>query len=631
MKKVIFRNITLVSAIFIVTFSIMLITNYFQVRQSSPLQTEIIESLKELNIQNSGNTELQNQIRQLDLMARKAYFVSMDHLITGVYILIGMLLVFVVSIRQYFTNYRDIPEKELDPIDEWVIKTQARKYLGFTATGMAVIALLFVVLSTPFLKNNTEEPKDETLQTSLVAQETNISEPETKTVEEISVQTEPEQENTEAPEPAVIETEEPTISEKPAEIKEEVKQETAPEIVEKVTPEPVKEEATPEVAKVNMVNSNTFRGHNSNGLSEAKNVPTKWDLATGTNIAWKKAVPLKGYNSPVINGNKIFFTGADQDNRILFCYNLANGESLWQLKAENIPGSPTTIPKTTDDTGLAAPTVATNGKQVCAIFGTGDLICADMNGQKLWAKNIGVPDNHYGFASSLLTYKNLLFIQYDNSNESKVLALDMATGDEKWSTPRQERITWSSPVLAKVGAKEQLVLMGNPAMAAYDPDNGKQLWREEFLSGEVGASACSANGIIYGASEYASLTAINGADGSVLWNTSDYLPEVASPVATANNVYVATSYGIVVSYDAKTGELKKEQEFDGEFYSSPIIAEGKIYLFSTDGIMHIFSADDEFNLLDSFETGEKVFATPAFTNDKIVVRTEESIYCVTAK
>nr|WP_319399033.1 PQQ-binding-like beta-propeller repeat protein [uncultured Carboxylicivirga sp.] len=630
MKKVIFRNITLVSAIFIVTFSIMLITNYFQVRQSSPLQTEIIESLKELNIQNSGNTELQAQIRQLDLMARKAYFVSMDHLITGVYILIGMLLVFIVSIRLYFTNYKDIPEKELDPIDEWVIKTQARKYVGFTATGMAAIALLFVVLSTPFLKDNTDKPKEEPLQASLVAQETTTAEPQQEAVVETIDQSEPEEETIETPEPAVVETEEPTISEKP-EVKEDVKQETVPEKVEEVAAEPAKEEPKAVVAPVNTSNFNAFRGNNSNGLSDAKNVPTKWDLVAGTNIAWKTAIPLKGHNSPVVNGDKVFFTGADQDNRILFCYSLNDGKSLWQLKAENIPGSPAAAPKTTDDTGLAAPTVATNGKQVCAIFGTGDLICADMNGNKLWAKNIGVPDNHYGYASSLLTYNNLLIIQYDNSNESKVIALDMATGNEKWSTARQEKITWSSPVLAKVGAKEQVVLMGNPAMAAYDPDNGKQLWREEFLSGEVGASACSANGIIYGASEYASLTAINGADGSVLWNASDYLPEVASPVATASNVYVATSYGIVVSYDAKTGELKKEQEFDGEFYSSPIIAEGKIFLFSTDGIMHIFSADDEFNLLDSFETGEKVFATPAFINDKIVVRTEESIYCVTTK
>ncbi len=396
-----------------------------------------------------------------------------------------------------------------------------------------------------------------------------------------------------------------------------------------VEPEPEVKKTAPAVA-VNKVNSNAFRGNNSSGISAAKNIPVKWDLAAGTNIAWKKPIPLKGHNSPIVNGNKVYFTGADENSRILFCYSLDSGEPLWQTSADNIPGSPATVPKTTDDTGLAAPSVATNGQQVCAIFGTGDLICCDSNGKRLWAKNLGVPDNHYGYASSLLTYKNLLLVQWDNQDASKIIALDLATGKEIWNTPREEKITWSSPILADINGSKQLVLMGNPAMAAYNPENGTQLWRVEFLSGEVGASACSANGIVYGASEYAALTAVNAADGTVLWEANDYLPEVSSPVATATGVFIATSYGMFVSYDAKTGELKKEFESDGEFYSSPVIAEGKIFLFNTDGMMYVFSANEEFELLDSFETGERTFATPAFTDGKIVVRTEESIYCVTA-
>jgi len=625
MKKAIYRNIAIVSAIFIVTFSIMLITNYFQVRQSAPLQTKIVESLKELNIQNSGNTELQEQIRQLDLMARKAYFVSMDHLMTGVYILLGMLLVFLISARMYFANYRNIPTKDLDPIDEWAIKTQARKYVGFAAAGVAALALAFVVLSTPFLVNDSVADGNEKAEGTVAANEIaeEAPEPNATPVEEPGTQ------ETDFTEETAIEDERVNTETTPAKS---VKKETATptKAVEPVKKsEPTTKPTAPAVAE-NTVNSNAFRGNNSSGISAAKNVPAKWDLAAGTNIAWKKPIPMKGNSSPVVNGNKVFFTGADQTSRVLYCYDLNSGEALWNMKAENIPGSPAQAPKTTDDTGLAAPTVATNGKEVCAIFGTGDLICADMNGKQLWAKNLGVPDNHYGYASSLLTYINLLLIQWDNQNESKVIALDMASGNEKWTTIRKEKITWSSPIVAQVNGKPQLVLVGNPAIAAYNPDNGEQLWRVECLTGEVGASACSANGIIYGAAEYASLVAINGADGSLLWQATDYLPEVASPVATQNNVYVATSYGVLASYDAKTGQLKKEQEFDGEFYSSPIIVEGKIYLFSTDGKMNIVSADEDMKLLASFETGERTYTTPAFTNGKIVVRTNESIYCVKA-
>jgi len=606
MKKAILRNIAIVSAIFIVTFSIMLITNYFQVRGTTPLQTEVVETLKEINDQNANNPVLQEQIRQLDLLARKAYFVRMDHLMNGVYILLGMLAVFIICARLYFARDKDIPDKEIDPIDEWAIKTQARKYVVWIASGMAAVALVFVVLSSPYMSRS--QQTEEAAQPEMVA--------------EVQKAESPMDTTNDTPETNI----EPEITEAPADTVESTAiNETATEI-----PETPVAEAAPQPV-ISKVTHNAFRGNNSNGISTARGLPVKWDVSSGTNIAWKHDIPRKGYNSPVINGNKVFFSGADNQARELFCYDLTTGEQLWMLAAANIPGSPSQMPKTTEDTGLAASSVATNGNQVCAIFATGDIICADMNGKQLWAKNIGVPDNHYGYASSLLIFGNSLIVQYDNQNTPKVIALDLATGSEKWSKSRTEKVTWSSPIIANVGNSSQLVLMGNPAISSYNPNNGEQLWRVECLSGEVGASACSSNGIIFGASEYAKLVAINGTDGSILWEGTDFLPEVSSPVATKDNVYIATSYGVLAAYNVETGELRKEHELNTEFYSSPVIAEGKIYLFSNDGKMHIFSANNDFNLLSSFETGERTFATPAFTDGKIVVRTEQSIYCVENK
>ncbi|MDH6303730.1 outer membrane protein assembly factor BamB [Parabacteroides sp. PF5-5] len=593
MKKSILRNVAIVSAIFIVTFSIMLITNYFQVRGTTPLQTEVVETLKEINDQNANNPALQEQIRQLDLLARKAYFIRMDHLMVGVYILLGMLLVFIICIRLYFAHDKEIPGKEIDPIDEWAIKTEARKYVIWIASGIAAIGLVFVFLSSPYLKAT----------------------PQAETAEPVEVLADLAEAPTELPE---------TETDTPAE----------PEIVSEADTtqlvETAVEEAAPQVV-VSKVTHNAFRGNNSNGISSAKGVPVKWELGSGTNIAWKQDIPRQGYNSPVINGNNVFFSGADAQARELYCYDLTTGEKRWTLAAANIPGSPSQMPKTTEDTGLAASSVATNGKQVCAIFATGDILCADMEGKQLWAKNLGVPDNHYGYASSLLIFGNLVIVQYDNQNSPKVMALDLATGAERWSKSRTEKVTWSSPIIAYVNNTPQLVLMGNPAITAYNPNNGEQLWRVECMTGEVGSSACSSNGLVFGASEYAKMVAINAADGSLLWEGNDFLPEVASPVATKDNLYLATSYGVVAAYDTQTGELRKEHELNTEFYSSPVIAEGKIYLFSNDGKMHIFSADNDFRLLASFETGERTFATPAFTDGKIVVRTEKSIYCVENK
>jgi outer membrane protein assembly factor BamB len=355
-------------------------------------------------------------------------------------------------------------------------------------------------------------------------------------------------------------------------------------------------------------------------------------LKNGVNIAWRKEIPRKGYNSPVLNGNKIFFTGADEQARELFCYDLTTGEQLWSLAATNIPGSPAKLPETTEDTGLAAPTVATDGNKVCAIFATGDILCADMDGKQIWARNIGVPEINYGHTSSLLIFGNLVFVQFDQQKSGKIMALDITTGAERWSKNRTNKYgTWSSPLIANINNTPQLVLMGNPGVTAYNPNNGEQLWRVECMSGEVAASACYANGIVFAASEHAKMVAINATDGSVLWESNDFLPEVSSPVATKDNLYMGTVYGVVVSFDTQTGEVRKEHELNGTFYSSPIIAEGKVYLFNTDGVLYIFAANDEFSLLHSFETGENTFATPAFTDGRIVVRTEKSIYCVVNK
>lgn len=603
MKKLIFRNIAILSAIFIVTLSIMLVTNYFQIKDVTPLQTEVVESLKQLNDSGVDVAGLQDQIRQLDLLARKAYFVRMDHLETGLYILLGMFLVFILSLRYYFKDLKEIPAMEIDPVDDWLIKTNARRYVLGGASAFAVVAVVFALLSMPGLKK-TEGQKAET-ESELTADATESA---STSSDESS---------------ASVETNEVTEGETLA---------AAPEAETSAAPNE-KEEAAPATvqAPANNVSYQGFRGNNSNGYSTAKNVPTKWNLADGSNILWKQPVPKSGHNSPVIVGNNVFFSGADDQARELYCYDLNTGEKRWTVSASGIPGSPKTMPKTSHGTGLAASTVVADGGHVCAIFATGDMICADTNGKLLWSKNVGVPDNHYGYASSLLLFRDMVIVQYDNQANPRVFALDLATGAEKWSKSRPEKITWSSPIIATVNNQPQLVLMGNPAITAYNPMNGEQLWRVECLTGEVGSSPCSANGVVFGASEYSKLIAINGADGSVLWESTDYLPEVSSPVATKDNLYLATSYGVVAAFDAKTGELRKEHDLGVEFYSSPVIVGGKMYLFSNSGKMHIFSADNEFQLLDSFETGETTMSTPAFTDGKIVVRTESSIYCVAAK
>lgn len=483
-----------------------------------------------------------------------------------------------------------MPEKDFDPIDDWMTKSLARRYLSWTAVGATAVALALVALQHVDLSkktSGTEEPA--TAEVGGAGQGTVADE---DSVLAISSDT--------------LGTDTLTLL-------------AAADSLEA-------EEATDSLPELKIA-SKAFRGNNSSGTSSARGIATSWNLSSKKNILWQSKIPKHGYNSPVITGRNVFITGADDQARELYCYDVWTGELKWTLKADGIAGSPSAMPQVNDDTGLAASTVATNGEQVAAIFATGDVICADMEGKRLWAKNIGLPDNHYGYASSLLMYGNTLIIQYQNNSNAKILALGTKSGNTIWSKSANDKIAWSSPVIATLGGKSALVVMGNPAITAYNPGNGEELWRVDCMSGEVGSSPAAAGGVVFGASEYATCIAIDGATGETLWEAGDYLPECSSLAATKDLVFCATSYGMVCAYDAKTGEVRKEHDLSTPFYSSPMVVDGKVYLFSNSGKVYIFSASS-FDLITSFETGEKTFATPAFTDGMMIVRTDNSLYCV---
>ena len=604
MNKNIFRNIAAVTAVFALTLSIMLVTNFFQVRKATPLQAEVTETLKSLNDMNADNLELQEQIRQLDLLSRRAYFTGESHLKTGIYLLLVMLGVLVVCLRLYYEGVKNIPEKDIDPLDDWLIRSKSRKYVLGGAGALAAAALVLAFLSSPYYTSLKESHKKD-----LVA---DVPVPE----EETALTSDDEYAQ------AGIEKAEETAAEEAL-----AESEETPAAVADTTQSQEETPAEPEIPKTT---HNAFRGNQSSGQSSARNIPTSWSLAEKRNIAWKSSIPKPGFNSPVLNGRNIFLTGADASARELYCYDLFTGELRWTLQASGIPGSPGSMPQVNADTGLAASTVATNGTQVVAVFATGDIICADMDGNRLWAKNLGVPDNHYGFASSLLIYGSEVIVQYDNDSNGRLIALNLSNGNQRWVKERTEKATWSSPTLAYVDRKPQLIIMGTPHITSYDPNNGEMLWQVECMSGEIGASAGTSNGKVFGANEYASLVAIDAHDGTVLWESNEYLPEVSSPVASRDWVYVATSYGVIASFNAASGELVAEKDLGCQFYSSPMVVDGKIFLFSVEGTLYVFSNNGQLTLLRSINTGEKTFATPAFTDGMMVVRSEEGLYCVKA-
>jgi outer membrane protein assembly factor BamB len=209
------------------------------------------------------------------------------------------------------------------------------------------------------------------------------------------------------------------------------------------------------------------------------------------------------------------------------------------------------------------------------------------------------------------------------------MALSNTTGEIIWSTPRKVKISWASPVVAFTGTRTELMLVSEPYVASYNPDNGQELWKLDCVSGEVAPSLAYSKGIVFSENDNSKLTAIRiGEQPEVLWEHTDFLSDVPSPVATDKYLFLVTGYGTVVCYNALTGIKYWEHDFNKDVFSSPVIAEEKVYLLDRDGMMHIFKADKEYASAGESNLGEKTVATPAFSNGHIYIRGVRNLYCI---
>jgi len=376
-----------------------------------------------------------------------------------------------------------------------------------------------------------------------------------------------------------------------------------------------------------------FRGPGANGHAVHANPPLNWSAKEGKHILWKTKVPKHGMSSPVIWGNRLFLTGADDSTRQIYCFETETGKLLWQHDVDGIPGSPPDgkLPDVLDETGFAAPTATTNGRYVAAIFATGELVCVNMKGERVWAKHLGIPKNPYGHASSLIGHRNLLIVQYDQTENSQLLAFDLASGNPAWQVKRGD-ISWSSPILVDNKGRMELIVTNSKAVDSYDPETGKLLWHVECLGGDVAPSAAYADGVVFVANENATATAIDvgnhGSEPKILWQWDETLPDAASPLATEEYLILPTGFGVVSCLDVKTGKVFWEHEFDEGFYSSPILVNDRVYIIDLSGAMQIFKMDDEFELLGVSEIGEAAYATPAFVDGRIYIRGITHLFCI---
>lgn len=381
-----------------------------------------------------------------------------------------------------------------------------------------------------------------------------------------------------------------------------------------------------------------FRGPGGLGISPYTNAPTNWNDTTGQAILWKTKVPLPGHNSPIVWDDRVFVTGADPNIRQVYCFDALSGRLLWKGGVMDAPQGSAEPIEVMEDTGYAAPTAVTNGRWVCAIFATGDVGCFDIDGKKIWDKNLGTPDSAYGYANSLAMYRNLLLIQYDQGGaedeKSKLIALDTFTGRTVWETKRPVPNSWSSPIVVDVADQPQIITCGDPWVIAYNPTNGTELWRAKCLGGEIAPSPIYAADLIFVIEPYSTLVAIKP-DGKgdvtkthIAWSIDEGTPDISCPVSNGEFIFLMTTEGLLTCYKTADGAKLWEHDLEKNFLASPSLVGNRLYMLSEKGIMYIAEVGTEYKELAKCELGEDCYASPAFMNGRIYIRGKDNLYCI---
>ena len=580
----ILKGAGIVSAIFSIIVCALMIANGLSLKKTDPIHSPALQKLVEELKTNPNDQALREEIRELDSIARRAFFTSQHFNKMGIWLLVGGLVVMIIAFKS-LEAYKTIPPfpDSSDPKDDIVENAKwARK--AVTTVGLLLVGFALMI-ALPW--ESTLEIPDEVVNQAVAAA-------------------------------AAKGKAKPSASAAVSPSKAEVDPTPAPVAVADAKPI-----ASPEEM---LKNWPALLGP-ANSVTRSSGVLTEWNGESGDGIKWKTALPLPGYGSPVIWNGKIYLTGANESTREVYCVDSENGELLWQRAASNVPGSPGAAPEVSDDTGHAAGTMATDGARVFAMFGNGDLIALDLEGNPVWSKNIGIPENPYGYATSLLIYQDILIVQFDNEKDSYVGGFDVKTGQARWKTPRDFGPSWSTPTVVYRDEGDELVLAAEPTVVSYDPKNGKELWRVDCLGhGEVAARPVYANGIVYVSADAAILAAIDIESRDILWKNDDLKPGVSTPLALDGLLYCATDDGAMVCYDGKTGEEIWAEFADDGFYSSPLLIEDRIYMMDRGGIMHILKPGREYEEIGAPELGEESSCTPAVIGDSIYLRGIENLY-----
>ena len=384
-----------------------------------------------------------------------------------------------------------------------------------------------------------------------------------------------------------------------------------------------------------------WRGPSRNGIAASGlSVPT--EFGNDKNVIWKTPVPGRGHSSPIVVGNMVVLETADEQEKqhSVVAFDRSAGKQLWKTDLTQGGFPAKNHAKNTEATS----TVACDGERLfVTFFHAKTVVCTalDFKGKKIWQEVVG-PFNpqryEYGYAPSPTLYRNSVIIATEFDGTSAITALDRATGKQLWKTPRRDSITFSTPVVAHVAGKDQLLISGAEKVTSYDPANGKKLWDVDGTTHATCGTMVWTDDIVVASGGYPKAETIAvKADGSgkVLWKNQQKCYE-QSMLALDGFIYALSDIGVMFCWRASDGQEMWKQRLAGPVSSSPVLAGGHIYQANESGTWYVFKPKPEkFELVAENQLGDEAFPSPAVAGNQLFIRTatrsggkrQEWLYC----
>jgi outer membrane protein assembly factor BamB len=392
-----------------------------------------------------------------------------------------------------------------------------------------------------------------------------------------------------------------------------------------------------------------FRGPDGNGLALKANLPLTWD--DDHNVRWRTPIHGRAWSSPVILNGQLWVTTATEDGRELSALALdqATGRIIHDLKLFQVASPQYAHPFNS----YASPTPVIEPGRVYVTFGSPGTAAIDTStGKVVWERR-DLECNHFrGAGSSPIIWGDLLIMHFDGSDVQYLVGLNKKTGQTVWQTQRSIdfqdlgpdgkpqadgdlRKAFATPHVITVGGEPLLISLGAKAAYGYDPRNGREIWRIiERSAHSASTRPVVGHGLVYyptgwGKAELLAVRPDGRGDVTnthIVWRVARGVPNKPSLILLDDLIIMINDAGIVSCLDAKTGAGIWQSRVQGTYSASPIVASGRIYLFSEEGKTTVLEAGRTFKILAENQLGDGFMASPAVAGDALYVRSRTHIY-----